>query len=284
MSWCKGLSDDAFKEILRRSENLKSIDVSLCGRVSSPVFSELGKCTKIQALLASKCHQLMDPPIVEAVRSLRELSVVNFSECAITDLSVEEMARMCNKLRVILLAGCKSLTSKSLEALSRNCPNIEMLNVSGSSVDDQGVRAIVTRCGGIFSLTLSSCKAITDDALEDIATHTRVLQQLYVSYCSKITERGLTHIAKKCNYLQVIEFATCPMKDEILCDLVVNATLLQAINANGCVNLTDRIVDYLWVYGRHLTTLDVSRCTHLTTGALEGLFKLMPALNIYSTK
>ena len=40
-------------------------------------------------------------------------------------------------------------------------------------------------------------------------------------------ERGLAYISRKCKYLQTIEFANNPVADEILCDLVATAPLLQ---------------------------------------------------------
>lgn len=75
------------------------------------------------------------------------------------------MANNCNKLRVVVLAGCKVLTSKSMIALSQNCPNLESVNVNGTAVGDDGVQALVRKCGGLGSLVLNGCKCITDDAI-----------------------------------------------------------------------------------------------------------------------
>lgn len=59
-----------------------------------------------------------------------------------------------------------ALTSKSLDALSFFCPNIEILNISSSNVDDSGVAKVAARCGGLTSITLNTCKNITDSALQ----------------------------------------------------------------------------------------------------------------------
>jgi len=60
----------------------------------------------------------------------------------------------------------------------------------------------------------------------------------------------------------------------------MRSPLLQVLNVSGCQNLTDSSIDYLWLYGQHLTSLDVSRCPSITSPALSSFSTLMPHVNI----
>ena len=39
------------------------------------------------------------------------------------------------------------------------------MNASSTMVDDEGVEALVSRCGGLVSITLIGCKQITNDSV-----------------------------------------------------------------------------------------------------------------------
>jgi hypothetical protein len=281
LSWCRGLNDDAFGKIIKRSPNLKTIDISLCTNISSLMLSELSKCKKLQAVMAFKCPQLTDAGFLDLFKSLPELTIVNLSESHITDAAVIELAHTANRLRIIVLAGCKAITSHSLVELAQNCPCLENVNLSSTAVDDEGVDALVSHCGGLVSLTLIGCKQITTESVLSIAQNTRVLQQIYLSYCHTITEEGLLQLMQKCTYLQTVELSSCvTVTDSVICELAMHATLLQVLNVSGCQQLTDGSIDYLWLYGQHLTSLDVSRCPSITSHALASFSVLKPHVTI----
>eukprot|EP00026_Physarum_polycephalum_P001997 Phypoly_transcript_02001.p1 GENE.Phypoly_transcript_02001~~Phypoly_transcript_02001.p1 ORF type:complete len:648 (-),score=51.44 Phypoly_transcript_02001:294-2237(-) len=282
LSWCRGLTDEALGKIINRSLNLKTIDISLCNSISPSMLSELGKCKKLQAIMAFKCPQLTDAGFLDLFRILQELTIVNLSECHITDAAIIELAHTANRLRILAFAGCKAISSKALLALAQNCLCLESLNASSTNVDDEGIEALVSNCGGLVSLTLIGCKQITDKSVLAIAQKSRVLQNILLSYCPTITEEALVQLAKKCTYLQIVELSNCAgaVTDTVICELAMHASLLQILNVSGCQNITDSSIDYLWLYGQQLTSIDVSRCPSITSPALESFSALLPHVTI----
>ena len=76
--------------------------------------------------------------------SLRRLQNLDFSACEnITDLAIIHAFKFYD-LRSLNLSMCRHVTGRGVEALCRNCPSLENLNLSYTPVDDEGMRELET--------------------------------------------------------------------------------------------------------------------------------------------
>lgn len=84
------------------------------------------------------------------------------------------------------------------------------LNLSNSSVTDQGVRYFATRSPELTHLNLQGCPNITDLSLSVVAQFCKNLKVINISGCSKITNYSLQILAQECkSNLQEININEC---------------------------------------------------------------------------
>ena len=74
---------------------------------------------------------ITDDVIMTLAHNCPHLTHCSVRNCQLTDLSICELAKCCNKLIMLALAGIHNLTDKCILALANNCPHMEELYVSG---------------------------------------------------------------------------------------------------------------------------------------------------------
>jgi hypothetical protein len=93
-------------------------------------------------------------------------------------------------LSVIEMSGCEMISDISVKALGKNCPMIEILNlsccklISNESFVDAEIRPLFPN---LISLDLSRCLNITDEAIHVVATDCDRLEVINLSSCEDIT-------------------------------------------------------------------------------------------------
>ncbi|CAL5193839.1 unnamed protein product [Lathyrus oleraceus] len=98
-----------------------------------------------------------------------------FSNLFINDHTIPLFASMFPSLQLLDLSYC--------HGISKNVPQLELLNLSGTFVDDKTLYEISKSCGGLLKLYLISCKYVT--------------------------EKGVMWLVKKCKQLKEIDLRGC---------------------------------------------------------------------------
>ena len=103
-----------------------------------------------------------------------------------------------------------NITDDGIRALANWLPQLLSLNISYCrNISDEGLRALANGCRQLQSLNIASCRNITDEGIIALANGLPQLQSLNIYYCDKITDEGIRALANGCRQLQSLDIAGC---------------------------------------------------------------------------
>lgn len=110
-----------------------------------------------------------------------DLESKQIDDCALT------LLRCCTALQSLKL-HCIKLTDKALIAISRACPLLTHVNISGCSrVCDEGVTALAVNCPALTHINASMCHRITDRAVVALGLRpSKTLESVVVDKCLRV--------------------------------------------------------------------------------------------------
>ncbi|RYH16888.1 hypothetical protein EON65_29370 [archaeon] len=100
------------------------------------------------------------------------------------------------KLKTLKLSGCR-LSLPNLVKLLQQCPNVEVVDFSGSSVvTDAYLKALGAHCRVLKSLDLSSCAGFTGEALLPMLSNCSSICYVAVKNCSQLSAESVDSLLK----------------------------------------------------------------------------------------
>jgi len=207
-----------------------------------------------------------------------------------------------NYLNTLNATGCTSLKKLNCygqvtDAIVKECSSLETLKFDGAElkrldIGDCSALKVLSCCGGgtFTSLDLSSNPLLDSltcyaplmefnagslQKLRYLQFATRTLSSLDISQCSMLEELRLSY-----------EYYHRGLGDEAVCHINAsgclslrkidcgNANNIKSINADGCINLENFIMDDNLTYNFHIETLSLKRCSSLKKIALSNLILL----------
>jgi len=223
--------------------------------------------TKVTDLNISECSRVTDHGIGGISMRCEKLEVLNLSGCAsLSDDAALFLTReprtggaRGEKLKKLKLSYCMKMTDKAMLHLGKRCVKIERLDLEGLvHLTDDGIRTLVTHCTSIQNIGLSRCKRLTDKSLCNLADYLWV-EELDCSNNQKITDEGIDVIC--------MEFAG-----------------LIKLNISDNDKVTNRSVVSLGRHCKNLKELQAVDCDHIDKMCLDELKAILPKCNIMSEK
>lgn len=156
--------------------------------------------------------RVTSPLLSHLVKGLgsQQLRHVDVESKQISDTALEQLCR-CVSLQTLAL-HCIKLTDESLVAISRACPKLTKVDVSGCSrVRDDGIVAIVANCPNLEKVDLTMCRRITDRSVVALAQHASLtLKEVVLDRCLKVSGPALRFLMRMQPNLRSLSFARCP--------------------------------------------------------------------------
>jgi hypothetical protein len=132
--------------------------------------------------------RVTSPLLSHLVKGLgcEQLRHVDVESKQISDAALEQLCR-CVSLQTLAL-HCIKLTDGSLAAISRACPNLTKVDLSGCSrVRDDGILAIAANCPTLQKVDLTMCRRVTDRSVVALAQHSSLtLEEVVLDRCLKV--------------------------------------------------------------------------------------------------
>ncbi|XP_042232028.1 F-box/LRR-repeat protein 15-like isoform X2 [Homarus americanus] len=167
---------------------------------------------------------------------------LDFSECTMTNSSLQKVTELCQNLRWFSVAWCPWVKDPPLIALFKKNSRLIHVDLCG--------------CEGLNGLSLQS-----------------QLRHINTASCWDINDRTLGEFFHKCNKLRVIELNKMELiTDTILHYLATNCPHLEHLNVASCWYITDKGLKKVVEYCKVLRILDVRFCPRLTEQYLYSLY------------
>ena len=181
------------------------------------------------------------------------LKLLNLAGCMqLSSRTIIRIAEGCQLLALVNLSHCTNVSGEAVARLLQNCPQLQVLCLSGLPLDHGGVSTFRTLHSSrrIRALDLSYCAGLTDQSLIAISQYCPALEWLNLSGCTSVGDMGVAAIGSRLTRLAVLIMKLCSQD-------TLRPAGLHAL-ANGI---------------RNLKRLDLSGVTQLDNATLKHILK-----------
>jgi hypothetical protein len=278
LAWCKNLTDNAIEKIVLGCPNLTSFDASLCSHITNNGIMSLKNVKNLRRLVLSRNSQIT----TDAFEFLKECTMVQtlcLPDVELHDEKFSELAQYMPSLRSLVVSGCVNIGDNTLLALAKYATSLKALAANGCKlITDEGVITLVKNLNYIVSLSLAEV-SITDLGLKAIIDSCHSLQALTVSFCPYISDLGVTYVSK-CAPLTNFEAGFCTQLSNLsFREVLRGCEMLKLVNFSS-TEIDDELLDDVWMYCKHLTSMEIRGCTKLTNEQIKKCELLSPSLQI----
>lgn len=268
---CPKVSNFEITQIMQNCRNLFELEVEGCEGTSRLDLSSLSRHVRISSLSMANCSGVDDHAILKTIPYLGELVSIDLSNSKVTDSVVMALAKYCKKInravfegvslltdagitplfvthkemRVLRLSDCPKLTRESLQHLMY-MKNLEVLTLDLTKIDDDTLQLIIKNNPNLRILSVNWCM-VSSETLEAIANHCPRLNELRIGGIKndKITNAKVIDLLNKC-------------------------PLLNKLELEACVLLTDAVLFEMARLGRHYHTINFN-FTKITAVGLQAI-------------
>ena len=214
---CKGVSA---LSIAKKAEDLEQLKLNGLSQISAVGLLALWSATKklqtfemaVELRTTVTHRKSMIPHISDEVLisaeydSLREVHLSG--ACLVTDIGACALATKCPNLFYLDISYCGEITDVFLGKLAETLPlTFHSLKANGcGKIRNAGVEALSKGCINLKLLEVSGCSKVTDAGMLAIARFKR-LEVLAVSNCDSINTEAMCTIAQSCRFLRSVEFS-----------------------------------------------------------------------------
>lgn len=101
MQLCTGLSDEAFYELAKNIPKLTDLDISRCSISDAALIDLVTRCKQLYTLNLTRCTNLTEKGVIEAVRFAPNLQFLNITKCRLPALVVDNIKEVRPFLEVV---------------------------------------------------------------------------------------------------------------------------------------------------------------------------------------
>lgn len=205
---------------------------------------------------------------------------IDFAFCSatqqVTDDTVRAVTSYSMGIQSIDLSGdhCEPITDDAIGHMARFCQRLQRLNIAGrNNVTNRGLGLIARNCPLLKELNIEKCEGISDKGIKSVAKNCRELKVLSLARCNKISDKGVRFVAQKCTNLQSLSIAGCGgVSDKSLKSIGKHCHSLRSINLKD--------IDSITFYGIENLVSGTPEMTHVYLGIIRDTRNTMVALQI----
>ena len=204
----------------------------------------------------SRCGSVTDG-VVSALAHKGLLSLNLAYDHAITDKAIVSLGDNSGpSLRVVNLTGCIQLTSKSMEALARSCPNLLELHM-WDTADFDSIQ-LLAKLKRLQKLSLAGC-VINSNSVKKLCSECSCLEELDLTGAD-IVDADVKRLVRMPS-LHTLTLDRCPRISSEGIQFLKDAVALSKISLNGTHSVSDdSLVRVVQERGQNITLLSLSDC------------------------
>jgi len=220
---------EKFIDLLKRTETIECLGIENKKRQSSSTTKFVRTIAKRGQSEVPEEESIMAPSVMQ--RRIRERAsgvkkIVLHKLKQMEDDHIMPLISWFHNLQIIEFYICEKLTDKVVQAVAKNCPQLQQLLMPGcAKVTDSGVSQVALHCPRMRHLDLRACSNVSDESLLLVAKHCPDLWHLNVgrvSSATRVTGRSIVEIAKNTN-LNTLGLAGCAMTDDAVIEIAKHA-------------------------------------------------------------
>lgn len=287
--------DGSGLRVLEKLDKLERLEISGARRMSEDNLAPVWKLKGLESLTISRCPALTFESSA-AIGDLAELRRLDISGTGVSDSGVKPVSNL-NKLAVLNLSGCASLTNDGLDQLS-GMKLLRSLNLKFcSGLEASKFASVMKKFTRIQELALGSL--FDDEALKGLADMKNLVDlnvsiesrgdnwmhwyiaasrrsyatKIDVSDHYKIGDDGIAGLAGV-QQISTINLQGCFAVTNNGIEKLKNLPNLRSLNLSGCIRVSRRGIKHIVANFPMLRELDLSNCERMQDFTLELLAPL----------
>ncbi len=198
---------DALRQVVINCPNIEYLDLTHFLPVTTTDLQCFAKLHHLKGLFFKNQH-ITNVGLKSIGEGCTELETVHFRRCRMWDNGVTKLIEGCPKLKDIRLSTSTKISDATLECISKQCPDLQILDMEYTTISDMGLKYIANGCPKLEEINLSHCQKITDKGLKILARHSQNLKVAKLLQCYNITDKGVEAL-QKCPNFQSMECQIC---------------------------------------------------------------------------
>ncbi|KAL5036191.1 hypothetical protein BDEG_24146 [Batrachochytrium dendrobatidis JEL423] len=282
---CTRLDENGLQSIAYLCPNVKTLNLSVCGRITNKVLEEIGaSCNQLSSLVLKGCFIPSDfgfSSLFSGLGStLQELTLENAAK--LTNLSLITLLESATHLRLLSLTACVRLGNDAISTISKmKCLEHLELNNLSEGVSPECISELICTIGSqLRILALNGHDLLDDNVVAFISETCKCLESLSLSDCPSITSKGmvhaLTHLSTESSTgLVHLNFNRNVLFNDDVVFALVNqaANTLKHLGMNGLDELTEKAMQAVADNCTQLVDLDVSWIRCMSDTIFEKIMK-----------
>ncbi|XP_015259673.1 PREDICTED: LOW QUALITY PROTEIN: F-box/LRR-repeat protein 13, partial [Cyprinodon variegatus] len=211
------------------------------------------------------------------ISECRNLQELNMSEClTISDIMIHRISEGCGCLLYLNLSSTL-VTNLSLEAIFRNCPNLQYLSLAYCRrFTDEGFLYLSTGKGApnLIHLNLSECTQMTVNGFRYISAGCPSLREIVINDMPTLSDSCVLALLTRCYSLSSISLLGCSHLSDVAFKAIVDAAKLKAFIIEGNNQISDVSWKVLCSHSQGLLRLHAADCLGMTDNSLRYVASL----------
>ncbi|XP_058757961.1 uncharacterized protein LOC131631197 [Vicia villosa] len=189
LSECSKLTESSLFALIMNCHSLEEIKIEFLYNKSESVenahaFRDFDVNPRLKFLHFAGNLFINDEIIILLASIFPNLQLLDLSYCGnISEKSICQVLSRCCKVRHLHLTNCVEVRRIKMNFVALQ---LEVLNLSGTSVNDETLYEISKSCCGLLQLLLISCKYVTEKGVMRVVQKCRQLKKIYLRCCDKV--------------------------------------------------------------------------------------------------
>lgn len=261
-----GLTGDLLNEIAQKSVTLIYLNLGNTPGLTDTIAADFAqRCSSLYFLNLAGQRSLSDPVFCLFAEKSSGLTYLNLYQCSnVSDQTLKRLAERSGLLTTLNLGFCTHCTSGTFNAFIPRLKNVEALDLSGLSLNDETVKRLASQITRLRELSLAKCQTWSDTAIRALAEKTHELSGLSLVNC-QVSDETLVVFAKNAGKLKTLLLQNCSkIKPATLTLFAEKSSGISILGLAGCRNSTDYILLLFAQQAGSLRYLDVRSTTTLS--------------------
>ncbi|KAL5072321.1 hypothetical protein RYX36_011306 [Vicia faba] len=187
LSDCWNLTKSALFALIRNCSSLSQITMEGIGTKSihsSNSFKDFHVNAQLKSLCLTYDSSINDANIFLFASIFPNLELLDLSSCdGISERGICQVLTSCCKIKHLNLSDCRQAWLLRMNFVT---PQLEVLNLSGTPVDDITLYQISKSCSGLLHLSLRCCKHVTEKGVMHVVQNCTQLKEIDLKFCYKV--------------------------------------------------------------------------------------------------
>ena len=235
----------------------------------------MSKLIKLQVLNLENLFNVTDKVIETVAESCPQIITLFLNKCkSITDKSIIALSK-CKWISTLGIEYCHNITTRSIIELSLQCGSTlrEICMTDCYQVDDRAIIALAKNCQNLKLIGMERL-TISEDAMDTLVYYQhKNLEILGTENCRNINWKyvKLMPVEKSLSNLQFFSADfNIFLTDEVLISIVINNKSLRELYVNGCSEISDKSLIEIASRLENLECLGIECCPKITE---KSIFK-----------